>query len=92
KDAISYKSLTQAYGNSEEQKGGRRILETQDLDDQVLHAHIQNGYIYLQMSKHGVAPFRVRWKEREQEFRFNLHLNLSLRARLQSLFPSTLQL
>ncbi|KAL4190162.1 hypothetical protein AMTRI_Chr07g23220 [Amborella trichopoda] len=37
-------------------------FETQDLDDQVLHAHIQNGYIYLQMSKHGVAPFRVRWK------------------------------
>ncbi|KAL4200489.1 hypothetical protein AMTRI_Chr02g253760 [Amborella trichopoda] len=37
-------------------------FETQDLDDQVLRAHIQNGYIYLQMSKHGVAPFRVRWK------------------------------
>ncbi|KAL4190150.1 hypothetical protein AMTRI_Chr08g210660 [Amborella trichopoda] len=37
-------------------------FETQDLDDQVLRAHIKNGYIYLQMSKHGVAPFRVRWK------------------------------
>ncbi|KAL4191783.1 hypothetical protein AMTRI_Chr07g82370 [Amborella trichopoda] len=37
-------------------------FETQDLDDQVLRAHIQNGYLYLQMSKHGVAPFRISWK------------------------------
>ncbi|KAL4191785.1 hypothetical protein AMTRI_Chr06g190760 [Amborella trichopoda] len=52
----------QKSGKEKEEYQDLLRFETQDLDDQVLRAHKQNGYIYLQMLKHGVAPFIVRWK------------------------------